>query len=170
MIPSGRYSVNILILPVIWEIEIDRIGRKKVRSLVFRRIRTIFAGAKHIGPGASGLPKNSRCIPGKCRSIWKKTMLENVADVFDPGSLSADKMTSNESATIFNTDQGSQFTSQEWTGRLTDLGIAISMDGKCRWMACKAIRERPALSFCPVERDLVIVAPGWCPCTFLMVS
>ena len=35
---------------------------------------------------------------------------------------------------IFNTDQGSQFTSQEWTGRLTELGIAISMDGKGRWM------------------------------------
>ena len=35
---------------------------------------------------------------------------------------------------IFNTDQGSQFTSLEWTGRLTELGIAISMDGKGRWM------------------------------------
>lgn len=35
---------------------------------------------------------------------------------------------------IFNTDQGSQFTSQEWTGRLTELGISISMDGKGRWM------------------------------------
>jgi putative transposase len=35
---------------------------------------------------------------------------------------------------IFNTDQGSQFTSEEWTGQLTALGIAISMDGKGRWM------------------------------------
>ena len=35
---------------------------------------------------------------------------------------------------IFNTDQGSQFTSQEWTERLTALGIAISMDGKGRRM------------------------------------
>lgn len=35
---------------------------------------------------------------------------------------------------IFNTDQGSQFTSEEWTARLTGLGIAISMDGKGRWM------------------------------------
>ena len=35
---------------------------------------------------------------------------------------------------IFNTDQGSQFTGEEWTGRLTELGIAISMDGKGRWM------------------------------------
>jgi putative transposase len=35
---------------------------------------------------------------------------------------------------VFNTDQGSQFTSQEWTGELTRLGIAISMEGKGRWM------------------------------------
>ena len=35
---------------------------------------------------------------------------------------------------IFNTDQGCQFTSQEWIGRLTDLGIKISMDGRGRWM------------------------------------
>jgi putative transposase len=33
---------------------------------------------------------------------------------------------------IFNTDQGSQFTSQVFTGRLLDHGIAISMDGKGR--------------------------------------
>jgi putative transposase len=35
---------------------------------------------------------------------------------------------------IFNTDQGCQFTSAEWTGKLTDLGVKISMDGKGRWM------------------------------------
>ena len=35
---------------------------------------------------------------------------------------------------IFNTDQGCQFTSAEWTDRLTDLGVKISMDGKGRWM------------------------------------
>ena len=35
---------------------------------------------------------------------------------------------------IFNTDQGCQFTSDEWTGRLTELGIAISMDGKGCWL------------------------------------
>ena len=35
---------------------------------------------------------------------------------------------------IFNTDQGSQFTSPEWTGRLEGLGIRVSMDGKGRWM------------------------------------
>ena len=35
---------------------------------------------------------------------------------------------------IFNTDQGCQFTSAEWSGRLLDLGIKISRDGRGRWM------------------------------------
>lgn len=34
---------------------------------------------------------------------------------------------------IFNTDQGCQFTSQEFTGLLTHHGIQISMDGKGCW-------------------------------------
>jgi len=35
---------------------------------------------------------------------------------------------------IFNTDQGCQFTSDEWIGRLKELNISISMDGKGRWL------------------------------------
>lgn len=35
---------------------------------------------------------------------------------------------------IFNSDQGSQFTSLEFTGRLEKLGVAISMDGRGRAM------------------------------------
>jgi putative transposase len=34
---------------------------------------------------------------------------------------------------IFNTDQGSQFTSQDFTGVLLKAGIAISLDGKGAW-------------------------------------
>ena len=34
---------------------------------------------------------------------------------------------------IFNSDQGSQFTSQEFTGRLEGAGVAISMDGRGRF-------------------------------------
>lgn len=34
---------------------------------------------------------------------------------------------------IFNTDQGSQFTSLAFTQMLKDAGIAISMDGKGAW-------------------------------------
>ena len=35
---------------------------------------------------------------------------------------------------IFNTDQGSQFTSLNFTQTLNDAGVRISMDGKGRWM------------------------------------
>ena len=33
-----------------------------------------------------------------------------------------------------HSDQGSQFTGQDWTGELEKNGIRISMDGKGRWM------------------------------------
>jgi len=35
---------------------------------------------------------------------------------------------------IFNTDQGSQFTGEEFTGVLKQAGVKISMDGKGRWL------------------------------------
>ncbi len=35
---------------------------------------------------------------------------------------------------VFNTDQGSQFTSQDFTQLLKDASVKISMDGKGRWM------------------------------------
>jgi putative transposase len=35
---------------------------------------------------------------------------------------------------IFNTDPGSQFTSAAFTGALIEAGVAISMDGRGRWM------------------------------------
>jgi len=35
---------------------------------------------------------------------------------------------------IFNTDQGSQFTGQDFTHTLKDAGVTLSMDGKGRWM------------------------------------
>jgi len=35
---------------------------------------------------------------------------------------------------IFNTDQGSQFTAEAFTGTLRSKGIAISIDGKGRWV------------------------------------
>jgi putative transposase len=38
-----------------------------------------------------------------------------------------------EKPEIFNTDQGSQFTSEAFTRQLKEEGIRISMDGKGRW-------------------------------------
>ena len=35
---------------------------------------------------------------------------------------------------VFNTDQGCQFTSEDFTSVLKQAGVQISMDGKGRWM------------------------------------
>jgi putative transposase len=35
---------------------------------------------------------------------------------------------------VFNTDQGVQFTAEAWTGRLERAGVAVSMDGRRRWL------------------------------------
>ena len=35
---------------------------------------------------------------------------------------------------IFNRDQGTQFTSEAFTGRLLEAGVQVSMDGRGRWM------------------------------------
>jgi putative transposase len=42
-------------------------------------------------------------------------------------------LSKNEKPEIFNTDQGSQFTCEAFTGRLKENGIRISMDGRGRW-------------------------------------
>jgi putative transposase len=44
------------------------------------------------------------------------------------------KQTAGCTPEIFNTDQGSQFTSATWLGTLRADSIAVSMDGKGRWM------------------------------------
>ena len=45
---------------------------------------------------------------------------------------------------IFNTDQGAQFTSEGFTGLLASRGVAISMDGRGRWLDCENVRCRLA--------------------------
>ena len=54
--------------------------------------------------------------------MGKSFCLEALQDVFDRHG----------SPEIFNTDQGSQFTSDEFTSRLQDKNIKISMDSKGR--------------------------------------
>src|ERR1700751_138644 len=54
----------------------------------------------------------------KARAVGGQTEAEALARFGKPG--------------IFNTDQGAQFTSDEFTKMLTDHGIAISMDGRGR--------------------------------------
>ncbi len=40
---------------------------------------------------------------------------------------------------IFDTDQGSQFTSPRFTGVSTEAGVRVSMDGRGRWLDCESM-------------------------------
>jgi putative transposase len=60
--------------------------------------------------------------------------LSNTLEV-DPDRVGAlEEALSKGKPEIFNTDQGSQFTSEAFTGRLLEEGVQVSMDGKGRFM------------------------------------
>ena len=61
-------------------------------------------------------------------SNWKQELVKRASELF---ALSEALARFGEPG-IFNTDQGAQFTSDEFTKMLTDHGIAISMDGRGR--------------------------------------
>ena len=63
----------------------------------------------------------ARFSPGGCRTRFCVAALEDAIARYG-------------SPDIFNTDQGSQFTSFAFTNTLKDAGIRISMDGRGRWM------------------------------------
>jgi putative transposase len=60
--------------------------------------------------------------------------LSNTLDVSFCVSALEEALTRFGTPEIFNTDQGSQFTSAAFTGTLTRAGVRISMDGRGRWM------------------------------------
>jgi putative transposase len=60
--------------------------------------------------------------------------LSNTMDVEFCVEAVEDAMARHGRPEIFNTDQGSQFTSPRFTGLLTQAGIRVSMDGRGRWM------------------------------------
>jgi putative transposase len=60
--------------------------------------------------------------------------LSNTMDVSFCVSALEEALTRFGTPDIFNTDQGSQFTSAAFTGTLATAGVKISMDGRGRWM------------------------------------
>jgi len=60
--------------------------------------------------------------------------LSNTMDVSFCVSALEEALARHGKPEIFNTDQGSQFTSAAFTGKLAGAGIQISMDGRGRWM------------------------------------
>ena len=71
---------------------------------------------------------------------------------------------------IFNTDQGSQFTSDDFTGILKRHGVTISMDGKGRYMdnilssGCGAVSNTRRSTSMPMRlspKPRLVLASGW---------
>ena len=62
---------------------------------------------------------------------WRRS---NTMDVQFCGAAVEDALDRYGSPDIFNTDQGSQFTSWAWTHCLAEAGVRISMDGKGRYL------------------------------------
>jgi len=62
---------------------------------------------------------------------WRLSNTMDVAFCLDALQEALDRFGPPE---IFNTDQGSQFTSKEFTTRLLEHDVAISMDGRGRWL------------------------------------
>ena len=80
----------------------------------------------------SSTGRRARCLRGGCRTRW--TFRAPVGARGAPANFGKPE--------IFNSDQGSQFTSAAFTGTLAEAGVTISMDGRGRWMDNVFI-ERP---------------------------
>ena len=101
------------------------------------------AGPALVNPGAAPEGRCSRpSMPGAGHKIYPYLPRALVIDrdflyLMDTGfcvSALEAALARFGSPKIFNTDQGSKFTSTEFTGILAGAGIKISMDGKGRWM------------------------------------
>jgi putative transposase len=66
----------------------------------------------------------------RCVLAWKLSITMDTSFCLE---TLEEALSRNEKPEIFNTDQGCQFTSEAFTGRLKEEGIRISMDGKGRW-------------------------------------
>lgn len=60
--------------------------------------------------------------------------LSNTMDTYFCLEMLGEALSEHGCPDILNTDQGSQFTSHEWTKRVKEAGVQISMDGKGRWV------------------------------------
>ena len=100
----------------------DRAGRTRSGRPTSPTSRS---GAAFSTSWRSSTGRAARCWRGGCRTRWTSrsasAALEEALARFGRPE-------------IFNTDQGSQFTSAAFTGTLAAAGVAISMDGRGRWM------------------------------------
>ncbi len=103
-----------------------------LRSLAITRPNQVWAMDITYIPMARGFVYLTAVVDWFSRRVlaWKLSITMEAAFCIE---TLEEALSGNEKPEIFNTDQGSQFTSQAFTARLKQEGIGISMDGKGRW-------------------------------------
>ncbi len=103
-----------------------------LRGLAITRPHQVWAMDITYIPMARGFVYLAAVVDWFSRRVlaWKLSITMEAAFCID---ALEEALSRNEKPELFNTDQGSQFTSEAFTGRLNEEGIKISMDGKGRW-------------------------------------
>jgi putative transposase len=103
-----------------------------LRSLVVDRPNQVWAMDITYIPMARGFVYLSAVVDWFTRRVlaWRLSITMDVAFCLEAVEEALERHGKPE---VFNTDQGSQFTSSDFTGLLTRHGIDISMDGKGAW-------------------------------------
>ena len=104
-----------------------------LRGLNIDRVNQVWAADITYLPIGRGFLYLVAIIDWASRAVlaWR---LSNTMDVSFCLAALEDALARHGKPEIFNTDQGAQFTSAAFTGAVTAAGVAISMDGRGRWM------------------------------------
>ena len=104
-----------------------------LRGLAIEQVNQVWAADITYIPLPRGFLYLVAIIDWRSRAVlaWR---LSNTMDVSFCIAALEEALARHGTPQIFNTDQGSQFTSAAFTGALAAAGIAISMDGRGRWM------------------------------------
>jgi len=104
-----------------------------LRNLTITRINQVFAADITYIPMARGFAYLVAVMDWYSRRVlaWR---LSNTLDTSFCVEALTEALANYGNPTIFNTDQGCQFTADDFTGVLRDRGIKISMDGKGRFL------------------------------------
>src|SRR5712692_7105795 len=127
--------------------ELNQAGHGINRKRVQRLMRVMGIEALVPRPGTSKAAPGHRIYPYLLRGVsitepnhvWasEAVLAWRLSNTMDTGFCIAaldEALARHGAPKIFNTDQGAQFTSAAFTGRLEAAGIAISMDGRGRFM------------------------------------
>ena len=104
-----------------------------LRTLDINRVKQVWAADITYIPMAKGFLYLVAIIDWHSRKVLSWRLSNSMESGFCVEALQ-DALRKYGKPEIFNTDQGSQFTSEEFTTVLCDDHIKISMDGKGRWM------------------------------------